>query len=272
MKSEAMFPNHNDIELPFVIHAIGTAQRQYRRKRDEGCCFAQVIYGETGEGRLSVEGKTYDIHPGTCFFLPRDMPHDYWPLTEEWQTNWLCFDGTCLPETVRCLGMEHSSVVELPDPTRFDALFKNVLMELHADPIFGQLRASPYVYRILVEYHLIKREQIGQQYHRAPKLKPVLDYIEEHLADVITLEELAGLMNLTPQHFCRVFKDCIGERPFQYILKRRIQVSKRYLVRPEYRVSEIGRKVGIENSSYFCYNFKRLEGMTPTEFRAMYAE
>ena len=70
MKSEAMFPNHNDIELPFVIHAIGTAQRQYRRKRDEGCCFAQVIYGETGEGRLSVEGKTYDIHPGTCFFLP----------------------------------------------------------------------------------------------------------------------------------------------------------------------------------------------------------
>ena len=73
MKSEAMFPNHNDIELPFVIHAIGTAQRQYRRKRDEGCCFAQVIYGETGEGRLSVEGKTYDIHPepvsfcrGTC--------------------------------------------------------------------------------------------------------------------------------------------------------------------------------------------------------------
>ena len=53
MKSEAMFPNHNDIELPFVIHAIGTAQRQYRRKRDEGCCFAQVIYGETGEGRLS---------------------------------------------------------------------------------------------------------------------------------------------------------------------------------------------------------------------------
>ena len=100
----------------------------------------------------------------------------------------------------------------------------------------------------------------------------MLDYIEEHLADVITLEELAGLMNLTPQHFCRVFKDCIGERPFQYILKRRIQVSKRYLVRPEYRVSEIGRKVGIENCSYFCYNFKRLEGMTPTEFRAMYAE
>lgn len=100
----------------------------------------------------------------------------------------------------------------------------------------------------------------------------MLDYIEAHIADVLTLEELAGLMNLTPQHFCRVFKDCIGERPFQYILRRRIQISKRLLVKSEYRVSEIGQRVGIENSSYFCYNFKRLEGMTPTEFRAMYAD
>ena len=36
MKSETMFPNHSNLELPFVIHAIGSAQRQLRRKRDEG--------------------------------------------------------------------------------------------------------------------------------------------------------------------------------------------------------------------------------------------
>lgn len=267
-----MFPNHKNMDLPFIIHAIGTAQKQVRRKRDEGALNTQVIYGAQGQGRLTVEGHTYDIHPGTCFYLPKGIAHDYWPLTPDWQTNWLCFDGRCLPDTLCSLGLEHACVVDLPDPTRFDALFKNVLTELHADPVFGQMRASPYVYRILVEFHMIKKEQIEQQYHRTPKLKPVLDYIEEHLQDVITLEKLAQLMNLTPQHFCRVFKDCIGERPFQYILKRRIQVSKRFLVDSEYRVSEIGRRVGIENSSYFCYNFKRLEGMTPTEFRAMYAD
>ena len=252
MKSEAMFPNHNDIELPFCDprHRHGAAAVPPQARRRLLLCTGDLR--RKGEGRLSVEGKTYDIHPGTCFFSAAGHAARLLAADGGMATNWLCFDGTCLPETVRCLGMEHSSVVELPDPTRFDALFKNVLTELHADPIFGQLRASPYVHRILVEYHLIKREQIGQQYHRAPKLKPVLDYIEEHLADVITLEELAGLMNLTPQHFCRVFKDCIGERPFQYILKRRIQVSKRYLVRPEYRVSEIGRKVGIETAAIFA--------------------
>lgn len=272
MKSEAMFPNHNGLDLPFVIHAIGASQHQCRRTREEGNDNIQLIYGAQGEGRLSVDGKIYDIHPGTCFYLPKNVPHDYWPVSEGWRTNWLCFDGSCLDAVSESLGLEQVCVAELPDPTRFDAIFKNIFTELHADHLFGQLKASPYVYRILVEFHLIRCEQQMQQSHRVPKLKPVLDYIDQHLADVITLEELAEQMNLTPQHFCRVFKDCVGERPFQYILKRRIQASKCYLVQQEYRISEVGKKVGIENSSYFCYNFKRLEGMTPTEFRAMYAE
>ena len=272
MRSEAIFPNHMDMDLPFVIHAVGAARRQLRRRRDEGAVNTQVIYGEKGEGRLTVDGSTYDIHPGTCFYLPKGVPHDYWPLTEDWQTNWLCFDGICLADTLRSLDLQRACVVDLPDPTRFDALFRNIFAELHADPIFGQMRASPYVYRILVEFYMIRREQTGQQNLRAHKLRPVLDYIERHIADVITLEELSGLMNLTPQHFCRVFKDAVGERPFQYILKRRIQLSKRLLVKSSYLVSEVGRRVGIENSSYFCYNFKRLEGMTPTEVRDMYAD
>lgn len=272
MKSEAAFPNHKNLELPFVIHAIGAAQKQWRRKRDEGACNTQVIYGAQGEGKLFVDGQTYDIHPGTCFFLPKGVPHDYWPVSEEWRTNWLCFDGRGMADSLESLGLEKACVVDLPDPTRFDVQFKNIFTELHADHILGQLRASPYVYRILVDFYLIKKEQIEHKYHSTPKLKPVLEYIDAHISDVITLDELAQLLSLTPQHFCRVFKESTGERPFQYILKRRIQVSKRYLVRSQHRVSDIGRSVGIENSSYFCYTFKRLEGMTPTEFRSMYAD
>ena len=54
MKSEALFPNHKNMDLPFVIHAVGAAQKQARRKRDEGAVNTQVIYGAQGEGRLTV--------------------------------------------------------------------------------------------------------------------------------------------------------------------------------------------------------------------------
>ena len=58
MKPEAMFPNHSNLELPFVIHAIGSAQRQTRRKRDEGNTHTHIIYGAQGEGQLKVDGRT----------------------------------------------------------------------------------------------------------------------------------------------------------------------------------------------------------------------
>ncbi len=271
MKPEAMFPNHTTLDLPFIIHAIGVSQPQCRRTREEGSAVAQIIYGVEGEGRLNVDGRTYEIGPGICFYLPAGVPHDYWPTGDHWETSWLCFDGLHLKETLEGMGLQKACVTTLPDPTRFDALFHNIFTELRTDAINGQLRASPYVYRIVAEFILLRREQQTQQSQRTSKLKPVLDYIDVHLDKVITLEELSDLVSLTPQHFCRVFKEGVGERPFQYILKRRIQVAKRLLLETNERISDIGKKVGMENSSYFCYNFKRLEEMTPSEFRSMYA-
>ena len=241
MKSEAIFPNHANVDLPFVIHAIGSAQKQIRRKRDEGNVNTQIIYGESGEGRLTVDGKTYDILPGTCFFLPRGVPHDYWPVGEkEWRTNWLCFEGSCLDKTLENLGLQCACVVELPDPTRMDALFKNIMSELHADHVFGQLRASSHVYRLLTELHLIKREQIEQQFRKTPKLDPVLEYIEAHVSDVITLEELAAQMNLTPKHLSRVVRSYSGKSVHQWIDQFVVLEIKNLLkysdmsIRPEY--------------------------------------
>ena len=270
MKTDILFPNHKDLKLPFVIQAVGAGVGQPRRKRDEGAVNTQIIYGNTGEGRLEFGGRTHLIRPGDCFLLPKGVPHDYYPTTDDWATSWLCFDGECVSATLDALGLARGCVAHLPDPTRADTMFKSVFTELRGDPVCGQLRASTYVYRMIMEVHLAR--STCAQNESTEKLRPVLEYIDAHIDQVIALEELSSLMGLSPQHFCRVFKECLNERPFQYILKRRIQVSKRYLMRSPLRIADVGRMVGMDNSSYFCYNFKKLEGITPTEFRAMYAD
>ena len=57
-------------------------------------------------------------------------------------------------------------------------------------------------------------------------------------------------------------------RPFEYITRRRIQISKRFLADRNMKIAAVGQMVGIRDVSYYCYNFKRLEGITPNEFRA----
>ncbi|WKL03283.1 AraC family transcriptional regulator [Paenibacillus amylolyticus] len=70
-------------------------------------------------------------------------------------------------------------------------------------------------------------DTVGQQYER---LKPVLDYIEQHYAEEITLPTLAGLICVTPEYFCHLFKKTTGIRPISYVNQVRVNKSKELLL------------------------------------------
>lgn len=95
----------------------------------------------------------------------------------------------------------------------------------------------------------------------------VLDFMEEHLAENITLEEMAGLVQLSPYHFLRSFKQSFGEPPHRYWTRRRIERAKALLANPRAPITEIAFDVGYGGTSAFSASFRRLTGLTPTEYR-----
>src|SRR3984893_15123121 len=70
------------------------------------------------------------------------------------------------------------------------------------------------------------------------------DFIEEHVAEQISLSELARLTRLSPIHFCRAFKRSVGLAPHQYQLRRRIERAKALLANPERSVTDIALDCG----------------------------
>ena len=68
---------------------------------------------------------------------------------------------------------------------------------------------------------------------------------------------------------CRLFKDCYRMRPFEYLAKVRIGQAKIMLAQEKYTVNEIAQIVGYNDCSYFCSVFKKHEGISPAEFRAL---
>jgi YesN/AraC family two-component response regulator len=121
---------------------------------------------------------------------------------------------------------------------------------------------------LMMEFYMLQHELAQPQTKGKQRLLPLLDYIDEHITEQMTLQDLAGVLNITPQHLCRTFKEAFSMRPFEYITRRRIQISKRYLADRNMKIAAVGQMVGIPDVSYYCYNFKRLEGITPNEFRA----
>jgi AraC family transcriptional regulator len=95
----------------------------------------------------------------------------------------------------------------------------------------------------------------------------VTTYIEEHLAEPISLTELAQVVRLSVYHFCRSFKKSFGVPPHRYHNIRRIERAKCLLAKPGCSVTEIGLTVGFSETSSFTAAFRRMTGSTPTSYR-----
>lgn len=98
------------------------------------------------------------------------------------------------------------------------------------------------------------------------KLQQLKEYINEHLAQDLKLIELAALVQVSPYHFLRLFKQSMGLTPHQYILQRRIEKAKFLLQCSELSIAEIAFRVGFCDQSHLTQYFKRIVGITPKQF------
>jgi AraC family transcriptional regulator len=95
----------------------------------------------------------------------------------------------------------------------------------------------------------------------------VIDFMEEHLAEDMSLRTLADLARLSPYHFLRCFKESFGEPPHRYWAVRRIERAKALLANPGASITEIALDVGFSTTSALSAAFRRMTGQTPTEYR-----
>jgi AraC family transcriptional regulator len=92
-------------------------------------------------------------------------------------------------------------------------------------------------------------------------------YIEEHLAEAISLAALAELVGLSACYFCRAFRQSFGMPPQRYQLSQRIERAKTLLARHAASVTDVGLGVGYNDASAFCTAFRRITGLTPSAYR-----
>lgn len=98
------------------------------------------------------------------------------------------------------------------------------------------------------------------------KLQQVKDYVNDHLHQDLKLNELAAIVQISPYHFLRLFKQRVGLTPHQYILQCRIDKAKSLLQHSHLSLAEIAIRVGFCDQSHFTRYFKRVVGVTPMQF------
>ena len=122
--------------------------------------------------------------------------------------------------------------------------------------------------------HLLR--QYGRSPLRPPPLgqglsdsdvRRVTEYVRENLSSALSLAEIAGVVNVSPFHFARLWKRATGETPHQFVIGCRVEAAKRLLRRDDLSVGQVAGSVGFAQQSHLAGHFKRATGFSPTAFR-----
>nr|WP_026333108.1 AraC family transcriptional regulator [Thioalkalivibrio sp. ALM2T] len=99
----------------------------------------------------------------------------------------------------------------------------------------------------------------------------VIDYMQAHLDEPISLAELAALCDLSPWHFARAFRDTHGQPPHRYLTRLRLERARELLSTSTRNISEIAATTGY-TPQQLARHFRQAFGMSPGEYRRLYRD
>ena len=223
--------------------------------------YNRLYFITEGTATLSLKDTELVLQPGHCYFLPsyqivtanckQSMTHYFIHFQEMENTPYSLFDFYKMPKELKVdpsltLTLFQTAVANRNQKTPEEYYYLYGAFNMLIAPFFAQ--AEPYD-------------------SKDPKLIQILEYINKHLEENITVAELANIMSLTVNHFSHVFKTAFGISPKKYILRKKLNYAQNLLAQPYFNVNEIAHKLAFDNETYFSRLFKEKFGISPSEYK-----
>lgn len=250
--------------------------------------FIEIVYCYEGSGIQYIGGREYPMSRGTLVFLNYGQAHGYRATTDLHYYNILlmpAFLSETLINTVDAFALlaltafsDFQDVISNPPPV-FKFTGRDMLeVEDLAERMEREFTRKEAGYRtILYGYMTVLFTKIFRKMSLpvensdvlvGREIAPeILDYIEQHCCERITLAELAQKSFYNPSYFSRIFKEYSGQSLTDYIHKKRIEHAVELLSTTDEPVEQIGMLVGYNDKKQFYRQFRQYTGETPGAVR-----
>lgn len=228
-----------------------------------------VMHVTRGGCTVEYGGRRFSAQEGQAVVLDCRAPHGY-HTGGGWEAEWLHFDGPCAQGYCDAILAGGSPVIPLKNSFRFAKNLHQIYIQFRDAAPVREAVLNNCIVSLLTE--LLVNQEAAPGVQSAGIIEDSVAYINDHLTQELSLEDLAAQAALSPFYFSRLFKRETGFSPHQYILATRISSAKFLLQSTGDSVKSICFTVGFTSESSFCTAFKKQTGMTPSEYRARITE
>ncbi|WP_259176257.1 AraC family transcriptional regulator [Mycetocola sp. BIGb0189] len=240
--------------------------QSHGRRRISPIPQAVVLACVEGAGWCETEAGRFEVERGQVVILPPGLPHSYGSNEENpWTLWWFHVAGPQVASFLRVADITPATPVRYPrDLYPIVSLMAEVLAWMERDSTTTSLLAASGAAWHALTLLATVRAQSGQ---REDVIEHAVDYLRAHMADRISVPDLAAMASLSASHFSALFRKQMGYPVLQYQTMLRMGRARELLDTTGSTVAAIAAEVGYPDALYFTRQFKKLHGATPREYR-----
>ena len=236
--------------------------------------FCEIIYVADGNGTITVGKNVYKVRQGDIIIYNADLVHE-----EE--------SSSTHPMALYFMGLGGLRLTDLPAnhllppglefiyhsgkyADIFAGYFERMIPEFEKrEQFFAEICQNLAMTMLMYTFRLVNEhnKESNQLLQSNANIRQAIAYIQAHLSENLTLEEIARQCHMSKFYLSHQFTQTQGISLSKYILKSRITKSMRLLRETLMSVKEIAEAVGFNDVAYFCRAFKAEAGMTPLQYR-----
>lgn len=250
------------------------ARGHLTERASEGVDFYLLIYCVDGRGWFETNGTRWPLAAGDLAVALPKIAHGYGAAADEpWTIQWTHFNGRDAAGLLQLAGITTAgTVISLDQPLSLFSLFNDMLSTLQAGYSVHHLLVAAACLR-----HLLSRLAFINTYtppltKQGFNIQQMIELMLNNLDKRYTLDELAGLANMTRVSFSRLFRQKTGYSPVDYLLRLKIQKASELLETTELPINKIAETLGYHDPYYFSRLFKQFTNFAPTQYRASIRE
>ena len=154
---------------------------------------------------------------------------------------------------------------ELKDYYQIDTIFKKLVNSWNAKLPGYEFMTKTLLQQLLIAiYQNIKKQ--NRNYSTSLKVEKIIEYMHQNINSKITLTELSEMVQLSPTYLSRTFKDTTGYSVIEFFNKIKIDKAKELIIEGNKKIKEVAQTLGFADEFYFSRIFKKIEGISPSEF------